>query len=42
MLANLMFQRGDIEQALHHFKQLFSKKPGIFTLNNLCECRESG
>ena len=32
-----MFQRGDIEQALHHFKQLFSKKPGIFTLNKLNE-----
>ena len=29
MLANLMFQRGEIEQALHHFKQLFAKKPGI-------------
>jgi hypothetical protein len=31
MLANLMFQRGDIEQALLHFKQLFAKKPGMLT-----------
>jgi hypothetical protein len=29
-----MFQRGEIEQALHHFKQLFAKKPGnIFLLD---------
>jgi hypothetical protein len=29
MLANLMFRRSDIDQAIFYFKKLFDKKPGL-------------